>query len=142
MNDRHRIGSVIYWVISVITIVALFFLAFGVICPYFVDKRLDHLAAIAACISGIGLLILILSVHQPRMLWGAVVSKPGAGANCCPDIIGARILGLSLVAGGLLYAHYAHAAAIVLSFGAGVLLIQLRISYLKRRYWRGKGSEL
>jgi hypothetical protein len=122
-----------YWLISVLTILFILILVIG-LGAWIMEAGIDHVKVFSLGLSTVGLLIIALSLHRPRLLFGAVVRRQDTPENKFYDIDGAIILGLSFFIGGLLYSHYSHVGVIIGSFGAGVAIIRLRIAYLNYKY--------
>src|SRR5436190_21747466 len=126
----HKIS---YWLISLLTIIYLFLLIFG-LCAWVVESGVNQVKVVSMGLSALGICIIALSLHWPRLLFGTVIQNGAASKNYAGDKISSLILGMSFLSGGLLYAYFLGVGAIVVSFVVGVALIRLRGVYLNSKH--------
>lgn len=116
-----------YWTFSTILLLVLFFVIFGLVPLIFLEnENRDHVKVFASLFAVIGLLVMVIAVHNPGLAWKTFIMKEGGPVN--PGL-GHRILLLALggcfVIGGLLYAYTGNISAVIGSFFIFVVGLRL-----------------
>lgn len=102
-----------YWLISLAVVIGIFVIFFGVVGHWILESQVDHVKVFATVTAAVGLILVMFSIHSPKILWSAVLAKPESKEVIGSDRVGAFILGLSFMIGALIYSK----VGMVYSFG-------------------------
>ncbi len=113
---------------SLLTIIVLFVLVFGVMGAFIVDNNFKVSTIIGFGIGIVGAIMLLIAIRNPLALWGQVVRKeadePKKGSPLAASLT-AGMLGLGLFVGGFVYGYTAEIKYLIMGFAIPVVLIRL-----------------
>jgi hypothetical protein len=127
-NKKYLLSKVIYWMISVIIIIFLFFIMFGVL-PMLIDHtKLNPVSVIGFIIGVIGAIIIIISLYRPLLFLKHFLAKnplENSEPNKTAISIVYGLIGMALLSGGLIYSFSSNSTYLVLSFAIPAVLISI-----------------
>ena len=135
-NKKNIISKIIYWAISSIIIVFLFFVIFGLLPVLIENIELNVNAVIGFIIGGVGASIIIIALYSPLAFMKHFIKKDINEKSQYNTFLVSLVFGLFgtfLLLGGLIYSFTENSGYLVLSFMTPVLflIILKRISRKK-----------
>ena len=135
-NKKNLLSRVVYWMISVIIIISLFFIMFGVL-PLLIDRaKLNPASVIGFIIGAIGAAIIIISLYRPLLFLKHFLAKnplENSEPNTIAISIAYGLIGAVLLCGGLIYSFTSNSTYLVLSFAIPFGLISIYSKIIGRK---------
>lgn len=135
-NKKNLLSRVIYWIISVIIIIFLFFIMFGVLPLLINHAKLNPASVIGFIIGAIGAAIIIISLYRPLLFLKHFLAKSpleSSEPNTIAISIAYGLIGAVLLFGGLIYSFTLNSTYLVLSFAIPFVLISIYSKIMSRK---------
>ena len=127
------LDKIISFIVSIIIVLIIFVGIVGIVFPLMLEARIEHVRIISLISTLIGALIILLARRWPLIRFVSFIKKTGDHETKGYDFIGSLIIGLSFLAGGVLYMRTKNSSMMITSFIAGAALIRIMIFYIRNK---------
>lgn len=135
-NRKNIISKIIYWVISSLIIILLFFVIFGLLPVLIENIKLNLTAVIGFLIGSVGAAIIIIALYSPLSLMKHFIKKDTNETSQYNTFLISLVfglLGVLLLLGGLIYSFTENPGYLVLSFMTPVLFLVIFKRILRKK---------